>query len=277
MENLPKELEDRQGRRIVATLGIVVLFLIIGMAITTALTSAPANEPKNEAYLQIDEVFFLLEGTGSDKVTIGVTAFITNIGSEDAENVEIVAFVIEKHSNLALDKNTFSAGSIPKEKTKMAEFSLTMPDGDSYTIKLILMENGKISIRGSGTINLDYHSGGTGTRFATDSKTRGEEDENGLAEIGFGEGASSFPVWFLLGGLLAVILLVTAIRSSASKNKSDDILSYDLISEKEEEHNIFPSGDHSSIMDAQIFEEKSDETLDNLGIQPIGNNEESDL
>ena len=153
MDNFPKELEDRQGKRIAATLGIVVLFLVIGMAISSAIYSVPANEPKDGAYLQINEVFFLLGASGKDIVTIEVTAFISNTGSEDAKNVEIVAFVIEKNSNLALDKTVFTVGPIPKEKTTMADFTLSMPDDDSYTIKLILMEDGKISIRGS-TINL---------------------------------------------------------------------------------------------------------------------------
>jgi hypothetical protein len=263
MDNLAKELEDRQGKRIVATLGIVILFLVMGMAISTAITSAPAEDPKKGAYLQIEEVFFLLEGKGNDMVTIGVTAFITNSGSADAESVEIVAFVIEKHSNLALDRNEFTVGSIVKEKTKMAEFSLSMPDNDSYTIKLILIEDGKISIRGSGTVNLDFHSGGSGTRFATDSKTRGENgDEDGLVKLSFAEGSSNFPVWLLLGGLLAIILLVAAVRSTSSKKGPNAVLSEGLDFEYQKDQIECTSEDNDPSNDTQIIEGNSNEILE---------------
>jgi hypothetical protein len=268
MENIQKELEDRQGRRIAATLGIVILFLVIGMVLSTALTSAPADESKKGVYLRIDEVFFLLEGKGTDKISIGVTAFISNIGSEGAENVEIVAFVIEKNSNLALDQTTYTVGSIEKEKTKIAEFSLAMPDDDSYTIKLILMESGRISIRGSGNVNLNSHSGGSGTRFATDSGTRSGEYEEDSMGMSIGASESSFPVWLLLGGLLALILLVSVLKKASSRGTSEDVLSYDLPTEIEVGED-YPAVPGTPDLNAQIINEDDDELTEHLNHQPL--------
>lgn len=273
MDNIQKELDEKQGRRIAATLGIVALFLVVGMALSTALTSVPADESNKGAYLRIDEVFFLLEGKGTEKVSIGVTAFISNVGTEKAENVEIVAFVIEKNSNLALDQSLLTVGTIEKDKTKIAEFSLAMPNDDSYTIKLILMENGKISIRGSGSVNLNYHSGGSGTRFSTDSGTRSKEDEEAMVGMSFAGSEDSFPIWILLGGLLALILIVTTLKRATSRDNPEDVLSYESLSENEVVHDMNKMDDGNSDMNVRLIDEKGDDPPDNLGFQPLSSHD----
>jgi hypothetical protein len=275
MENYPKDIEDRQGKRIAATLGIVALFLVIGMAISSAVYSVPANEPREGAYLQIDEVFFVLGASGKDVVTIEVSAFISNSGSQDAKNVEIIAFVIEKNSNLALDKTTYTVGPIIKDKTKMADFALSMPDNDSYTIKLILMEDGKISVRGSGNVNLDYHSGGTGTRFSSDPGTRGTKEDSESAMGGLAGAGNTIPVWILLGGFLALILLVASVRSSRSRKSSKDLSTEDVYTDIEEDQDISNMENGPTQLNAQILEKHSDPP-DNHGFQTIDEHARSD-
>ena len=271
MDSLGKELEDRQGSRIAVAAVTAILFLIIGMILSSAILSAPAEEQEKRAYLQIDEVFFLLAGSSSDMVAIEVTAFITNRGTVDAENVEIVAFVIEKRSNLALDKTTHSVGSIPKDKTGMADFSLNMPDDDSYTIKLILMENGKMSIKGSGTVNLEYSGGGSGTRFAPDYDTWGDKD--GFSVYGLhspGEGNFSIIVPILLGMTVIFIILIAVRR----KNKRRQFPSKDLQFEENSESSYLDQNENVEDVYAISLNAQEDPKTDEFQLNATKENED---
>lgn len=216
MDNLAKELEDKQGKRIILTLGIIILIVVVGAILASAISTAFADEPKDRPVLYIEDVFFVLSGTnsGSDEVTIKVTTFITNRGTADAKEIQIVAFVIEANSNLAMDKTTHSVGSLKKDKTQISEFSLTMPDNESYNIKLILMENGKIAVRGSGTVNLEESLGGRGTRFQTDENDKYSHYEEGVIAM------ETFPVTiFLVGGAVLFVIII------AMKKKTSSIVS----------------------------------------------------
>jgi hypothetical protein len=211
LDKKEKELEDFQGKRVLATLGIIVSAIVVIVVVASALSTAPAKEPEEQAILQVDEVFFVLSGSNftSEKVTIDVTTFITNKGTADAIDVEIIAFVIDTDSNLGMDKSTFPVGEIPKDKTKASEFSLTMPNNESYNIRLIILESGKIAIKGSGSVQLDEKFGGRGTRFSPD-------DEGAGASVGDGDGYSGDSLsakdeqgFSSIAGLL-ILLLITS-------------------------------------------------------------------
>jgi hypothetical protein len=263
MDNLAKELEDKQGRRIILTLGVIILVIVVGAVIAGAISSAFADEPKDRPVLYIEDVFFLLTGTNapSDEVTIKVTTFITNRGTADAKEIQIVAFVIEADSNLAMDKTTFSVGSLKKDKTQISEFSLTMPENESYAIKLILMENGKIAVRGSGTINLEENLGGRGTRFKTDD----EGDKYTL----YGEevlSESSFPIMiFLLGGaIFFVIIIALKKKSSFTGTSSVPVISQDN-GMLEQDITPPPPFQEPEILEADVLKPDEEDSLENNG------------
>lgn len=219
MDKLAKELEDKQGKRIIVVLGMILLFILVGVVIASALFTAPAEEPEKRALLYVDEVFFVVSGSsvssGSPKVTIDVTTFITNKGTSDAQDVEIIAFVVDEDSNLAMDKETFVVGSIQKDKTKTSEFSLTMPNNDSYVIKLIILESGKIAVKGSGTIHLEQSSVGRGTRFKTDNDGDGYDDYSLLGEVAGSESAFPIAIFLVMGAVLVFIIIIIMKKSSA--------------------------------------------------------------
>jgi hypothetical protein len=230
LDKKEKELEDFQGKRVLATLGIIVSAIVVIVVVASALSSAPAKEPEEQAALYVDEVFFVLSGSNAatEKVTIDVTTFITNKGTADAKDVQIIAFVIDTDSNLGLDKSTFSVGEIPKEKTKASEFSLTMPNNESYNIRLIIQESGKIAIKGSGSVKLDQEYGGRGTRFSPDGGGNIGYDGDG---DGDGDAASLFPakeeegfssvalllLFLLLAGCALIFYIVIRSRPKGSE------------------------------------------------------------
>lgn len=226
MDKKEKELEDFQGRRVLATLGIIVSAIVVIVVVASALSSAPAKEPEDEVVLQVDEVFFVLSdfNSASEKVTIDVTTFITNKGTADAMEVQIIAFVIDTDSNLGMDKSTFPVGEIPKDKTKASEFSMTMPNDESYNIRLIILESGKIAIKGSGSVQLDHKYGGHGTRFSPDDEGyRGYDGDGDAAgdsptrgEQGFSSGAGLL-MFLLLAGSALIIYIVIRRRLKGSE------------------------------------------------------------
>ncbi|UCG69394.1 MAG: hypothetical protein JSV09_16745 [Thermoplasmata archaeon] len=259
MDNLAKELEDKQGKRIILTLGIIILVIVVGTILAGAISSAFADKPKDRPVLYIEDVFFVLSGTnaGSDEVTIKVTTFITNRGTADAKEIQIVAFVIETDSNLAMDKTTYSVGSLKKDKTQISEFSLTMPNNESYAIKLILMENGKIAVRGSGTVNLEENLGGRGTRFKTD-----EGDDSSFYEEGvFAE--ETFPVMiFLLGGAVFFVIIM-ALRKKSSSIASSSMPSVSQNSDNME-HYFPPPPQYQEpeVLDADVLLSNEEDSLE---------------
>jgi predicted permease len=222
MDKLAKELEDKQGKRMIFVIGMILLFMLVGLVIASALFSAPAEEPEKRALLYVDEVFFVLssssENSGSSKVYIEVTTFITNKGTLDAENVEIMAFVVQEDSNLAMDKSTFVVGSISKDKTQISEFSLTMPNNDTYVIKLIILESGKIAVKGSGTVHLEQSLGGRGTRFKTDND--GDDDYALHGGVALSETAFPIVIFLLIGAVLVFIIIIVLKKSSSFEKPS---------------------------------------------------------
>ncbi len=211
LDKREKELEDSQGKRLLFTLGIIVSAMLVVVVVASALSSAPAKEPEEQAVLDIDDVFFLYSGSKSEleKVTIDVTTFITNKGTADAKDVQIIAFAIDDDSNLAMDKTTFTVGDILKENTKPTEFSITVPNNDSYNIRLIILENGKLAIKGTGTVHLDKNFGGRGTRFTPDYESDGDDDHGFAKEDEhFFVVSSSFILLFLICIIMVTVIVL---------------------------------------------------------------------
>ena len=218
MKDLEKEVEDKQRKKMPYTLAIIVFSLLVCIVVMSALfSSVLADEAPKQAYLQVDDVFFVLtdseNGLRTDMVNIDVTAFITNKGKLDAKDVEIIAFTVDKNTNLALDKTTFDVGSIPKDKTSSSEFSLSMPNNDSYVIELIIFENGKIALKGSGTLDLKWNSGNQGNGFRSEPTGEG----GGVGGMGVIADEWSLGVSIVGGAVLFVIILLILGTSSTPK------------------------------------------------------------
>lgn len=280
MDKKEKELEDSQGRRIIASVGIIVLALVMVVVVASALSPAPADEPEKQARLYVDEVFFVISGSDfhSENVKIDITTFITNKGTLDAKDVEIKAFAIDVDSNLAMDKATLAVGQIPIEKTVSSEFSLTVPNYDSYNIRLIILESGKIAIKGSGSVHLDREFGGRGTRFSTDNgygdgdgdgdgADGGDGDGDGYAILGEkGEYSSGGLLLLLLFSAVCVIIFALVIifkKSPAPQNPYGTYPPPNYLVTSEEKDSNLPLFMAPNIQEAIVVEsEEQDSPLD---------------
>lgn len=224
MMDMEKELADKQGKRSSAVFLSLVLVMLIFVGIMNVLvSSSSADEGHDEPYLYVEDVFFLLSGQQGNQnggsVTIDVTAFVTNKGDLDAKDVEIIAFVVDEDTNLALDKTTFVVGPIGKEKTHGSEFSLSIPNDKSYNIKLIIMEDGKIAVRGSGIVNLYSGYGDSGNSFRTDPIGRGSDDllAEGLTGTVFSSGGAVYGIFLIVIAVIVLLVLIARRRSSSTR------------------------------------------------------------
>jgi hypothetical protein len=203
---------------IMLTASVILSLIALGVALQPD-AKAEIVRPS----LVVEDVYFVMTpGTDSSSSSKDVTmsAFITNTGKEDAANVEVRTFAIDSDTNLGVDSNQVSLGLLPKETTGEAMLKLTVPEGNSYRIELLVFESGKIVVRGSGTVKLMGSSGHAGEDFTTDGGARGDpiekKDEDGI--FGSGDDKSSSSGVFALFALGFIIIVIITIAAVAGKN-----------------------------------------------------------
>lgn len=215
MKELEMELDYVQKRKKVVALGIVALLFIGIIGIVAVVVSMPSGEAQG-VHLIVEDVFFVTDmskgSSTSDTIVLTVTAFITNEGKKDVENVEIVTFVVDKNSNLALDKATITVGTIQKDKTDISEFPLEIPKDNSYIVRLIILVNGKIVVRGSGTITSYDNDDNSVNQYRTDYEEHGYGGVEANYMVPY-----AITLYFAVGFIIALIILLELAKYSSSK------------------------------------------------------------
>jgi len=149
---------------------LLLVFIIIMIGLN-ALLGYQLIFPEEEevettgAYLLVDKVYFGAEDIGVKNCDLDIYMFITNEGDESCI-VRVWAFVVDVDSNLAMDDKNVTIGTIEGEKTKEASVKVNVPRNGRYVVKLVVFKDGKITVKGKGTVDLrsaggggeDYHS-----------------------------------------------------------------------------------------------------------------------
>jgi hypothetical protein len=225
--------EERNGIGYFISLGITMSVILSVVALTIALQ--PEAEAKViEPYLVVEDVYFVVDdqviySSTEDKI-ITMSVYITNSGKKDASGVSVRAFAIDPDSNLGVDYNEQTIGMIPQDTTGETNIVLSVPQGKTYRIELLVFESGKIVVRGSGTIKLLGSSGTAGEDFKTDpaNGVRGTENiddsdgGSGLEAFADDEASGSIFAGFALGIAIIVIVVTVLVAAKASGNRSDD-------------------------------------------------------
>ncbi len=163
---------------------IAIIIVIVIASILAYFVSQIEAEKGTD--LIVDEVYFSpTTDLGGEDSDLKILVFLTNEGKGDIDEVRIRAFAVETDSNLARDEDSVTMGNILGKTTSEGELFISVPNNDSYRIELLVFEDGKLTIRGSGTVDLK----GVGT--ASDYKTSGDDDtsDNDLS-YGFGPAES---------------------------------------------------------------------------------------
>jgi len=162
VKELKKELRQKEKKKMPSTKVILLGFILI-MLILTGIFGYfllfPEEEEAVGAVLKVDEVYFVTKELQGDKYTLETFVFITNNGDADCQ-VNIRAFAINVDTNLAMDEASEDVGSVEAQKTKETSFTVDVPKDGKYRVELLIFKNDKVTVKGSGTVNLDQAGAG---------------------------------------------------------------------------------------------------------------------
>jgi acyl-coenzyme A thioesterase PaaI-like protein len=196
----------------IGAIAFMVLSIVLGYIVFHV-------EGDNDTTIVVDEVYFVMKHQGGSTSTIEITVFISNVGENDINELLIRAFSIETGSNLAKDDASITINDVKERTTAEGNLTVVVPNRDRYRIELLVFREGKLDIRGSGTIDL------TSIGTATDYRTYPDEGGAGDATVE-GMAASPFALLCLLfivapvGLIVLILIIVYATKSKKSDTRS---------------------------------------------------------
>jgi hypothetical protein len=244
-------------RWIVAAIIVIIIFSV--------LTFFVVNIEKEDKDLLVDEVIIgsvEMEGLESD---LKISVHMTNKGKSEVDDVKIRAFVIERDSNLARDEASLDMKGIPGKTTKEGELFISVPNNDSYRIELLVFEDSKLTLRGSGTIDL------TGVGVA--SEYRSEDDPNSgggaldysprLFEDGEEDSTAFFAVCLLSLPILVFVIIIYVVVKNQKKRDPESDPEGSLGEDTEKESESTESGKRATPL-RRIRHERQEEEEDRI-------------
>lgn len=186
-----------------ATKGWMVAIMAIALLLSAVLGLVIVIDMMNDepvgSILVVEEVYFVSEETSSGSMDLYVHVFVTNDGDESCQS-EIRAFAVDVETNLAMDETGHTVGTIDEQTTSESMLLMTLPSDGRYRVELLIFKDGKITVKGTGTVNL-YLAGSGGKDYRTDQ-------EDPAADAESKEGAMPFPQ---IGAVAIVVLAVALI------------------------------------------------------------------
>ncbi len=148
----------------------LLVLIIIMLAISTlfgVLLLLPDDQEPVGAVLEVEEVYFVAKEADGDDIELEIFGFLTNDGDEPCE-ARIRAFAIDVQTNLAMDDTTAEVGEIVEQTTKEASLTVDLPRDGRYRVELLIFKDGKVSVKGQGTVNL-AETGSGGQDYSTNT------------------------------------------------------------------------------------------------------------
>ena len=211
-----------------------VTLLAVSVLTLTTVMYIVEGETEKGAYIEVEEVFFLMTGQDNDTTTMDIDVFITNNGEEDLSDVTVRAFAVEEDSNLARDEASVELGALGGHMTIEGNLTITLPNDESYRVELLVFKEGKLAIRGSGDVNLrtsveyineagevNYHCDARATNYTT---TKSDEPPSGgsgddSAEMSVAdEDVSSYLC--IVGGGSVLVLVIIVVKGMVGRVES---------------------------------------------------------
>lgn len=122
----------------------------------------------------IPVVGYTVEAAGDEEADLGVSAYVTNTGDGDHDDVEVELIARQTDSNIIADSERVRVGDIRPGRTETAETTLTVPDGYNYYLDAVIWRDGVIvdTAREGATLNPNTTAPDVG---------RAEDEEEGVA------------------------------------------------------------------------------------------------
>ncbi|MCK5772343.1 MAG: hypothetical protein KAH57_01010 [Thermoplasmata archaeon] len=149
-------------------LAIITIALFISAAIGLVIVIDILSDEPVGSILVVEEVYFVSEETTSGSMDLYIHVFVTNDGDEHCQS-EIRAFAVDVETNLAMDETGHTVGTIDEQTTSESMLLMTLPSDGRYRVELLIFKDGKITVKGTGTVNL-YLAGSGGKDYRTDQE-----------------------------------------------------------------------------------------------------------
>ena len=104
-----------------------------------------------DEHLFVDETILLKTNETNDTVSVICILFLTNIWSKESDDLKAIAYVVETENNFAVSETEIDIGKVESDSTKKVDIPVVFSN-NSYKVKVLLFEKGKLVIKGELTI-----------------------------------------------------------------------------------------------------------------------------
>ena len=98
-------------------------------------------------HLFVDETILLKTNETNETVDVTCILYLTNIWEKDSDELKAAAYVIESDNNFAISETEIEIGVINADSTAKVSIPVVLSN-NSYKVKILLFEDGKLEIRG---------------------------------------------------------------------------------------------------------------------------------
>ncbi len=179
----------------------VTVLVLAGTIILGYILFHEEEEPTSD--VRVEEVYFVQTHQDELETKMNIIVFVTNDGEAELSDIKIRAFAVETDSNLARDEAVKIITSVEGDSTVEGTLTITLPNNDSYRVELLVFKEGKLTIRGSGTVNLVGVGGATPYKTARGGGTGDDSTYPPDASMWIAKDSSNIC-------LVIIVLLVTA-------------------------------------------------------------------
>ncbi len=194
MKEATKEYFREHGLWYIITILLLAGTIVTGCYLFRDEESAPPSK------LKVEEVYFVMTDQDQENTDMDILVFITNDGKTSLSGVTARAFAVETDSNLARDEAIKEMGTVKSQTTVEGTLKIELPNNETYRVELLIFKEGKLAIRGSGTVNLK------GVGKANDYKTT--EGDTARSGDGDGMGLVEDDAGSICGIIIAVVIIV---------------------------------------------------------------------
>ncbi|MCU0799436.1 MAG: hypothetical protein MUC62_07170 [Candidatus Thermoplasmatota archaeon] len=155
-ENKPK----RAGRFVVpagAVYALAAAMALICFTVLAVVIAGPGDDHDIKdppvikvPHLYIEDVFFSEESTAD--TTLKMTIYITNDGTDDAQDVTVDIWPVAKETNIATKKQTFSVGDIQENCTSEGTVTIELHPSVLHSVEVRVLESGMLVLKGKALV-----------------------------------------------------------------------------------------------------------------------------
>ncbi len=187
--------EDMDYEPLALPFFVLLVVFALGFAVVSSAYVTTGDEDETELEgLRIEEVFFMHTGMQEDTITIDIHIFLTNMGEKDAKSIRISAKAENQKNSITYAKGEALIPEIKGEKTTLSIISIALAKNQSFTINILVFEDGMLKKQGSGEVQTGEINQSAKEFVADDNLVSGDEENDAALSDGFIPGFELIPL-----------------------------------------------------------------------------------